>query len=55
MTCRGIGRAHSNRVVRKRQHRLNGVDEVMLSLYAKGLTTGEVSAHFGRDLRRFGQ
>ena len=33
-------------VVRKRQRRLNGVDEVVLSLYAKGLTTGEISAHF---------
>ena len=34
------------RIVRKRQRRLNGVDEVVLSLYAKGLTTGEISAHF---------
>ena len=33
-------------IVRKRQRRLNGVDEVVLSLYAKGLTTGEISAHF---------
>jgi putative transposase len=33
-------------VIRKRQRRLNGVDEVVLSLYAKGLTTGEISAHF---------
>jgi len=31
---------------RKRQRRLSGVDEVVLSLYAKGLTTGEISAHF---------
>jgi putative transposase len=31
---------------RKRQRRLNGVDEVVLSLDAKGLTTGEISAHF---------
>lgn len=30
----------------KRQRRLNGVDEIVLSLYAKGLTTGEISAHF---------
>jgi transposase-like protein len=28
-------------IVRKRQRRLSGVDEVVLSLYAKGLTTGE--------------
>jgi transposase-like protein len=33
-------------IVRKRQRRLGGVDEVVLSLYAKGLTTGEISAHF---------
>jgi putative transposase len=33
-------------IVRKRQRRLNGVDEMVLSLYAKGLTTGEISAHF---------
>lgn len=29
----------------KRQRRLGGVDEMVLSLYAKGLTTGEISAH----------
>ena len=33
-------------VVRRRQRRLPGVDEVVLSLYAGGLTTGEISAHF---------
>jgi putative transposase len=33
-------------IVRKRQRRLTDVDEVVLSLYAKGLTTGEISAHF---------
>src|SRR3954451_11718997 len=33
-------------IVRKRQRRLGEVDEVVLSLYAKGLTTGEISAHF---------
>jgi putative transposase len=33
-------------IVRKRQRRLGEVDEVFLSLYAKGLTTGEFSAHF---------
>src|SRR6202012_1621409 len=33
-------------IVKKRQRRLCGVDEVVLSLYAKGLTTGEISAHF---------
>lgn len=33
-------------VVRKRQRRLGDVDTIVLSLYAKGLTTGEISAHF---------
>jgi putative transposase len=33
-------------IVKKRQRRLTDVDEVVLSLYAKGLTTGEISAHF---------
>jgi hypothetical protein len=29
-------------IVRKRQRRLSGVDEMVLSLYAKGMTTGEI-------------
>src|SRR5215211_2428314 len=33
-------------IIKKRQRRLTGVDEIVLSLYAKGLTTGEISAHF---------
>ncbi|MGH7745621.1 MAG: IS256 family transposase [Candidatus Dormibacteria bacterium] len=33
-------------IVKKRQRRLHDVDEIVLSLYAKGLTTGEISAHF---------
>src|SRR3984885_4554362 len=33
-------------IVKKRQRRVSGGDEVVLSLYAKGLTTGEISAHF---------
>lgn len=33
-------------IVRKRQRRLGDVDEIVLSLYAKGMTTGEISAHF---------
>ncbi|MCX4831865.1 IS256 family transposase [Streptomyces sp. NBC_01016] len=32
-------------LVRKRQKRLGGVDEMVLSLSAKGLTHGEISAH----------
>jgi putative transposase len=33
-------------VVKKREGRLGEVDEIVLLLYAKGLTTGEISAHF---------
>ncbi|WP_157002327.1 IS256 family transposase [Agromyces laixinhei] len=35
-------------IVKKRQRRLTGVDEIVLSLYANGLTTGEISAHFAQ-------
>lgn len=33
-------------IVKKRQRRLDGVDQIVLSLTARGLTTGEVAAHF---------
>ena len=33
-------------IVKKRQRRLTGVDEIVLSLTARALTTGEISAHF---------
>lgn len=33
------------RIVAKRQRRLNGVDDLVLSLSAKGLTHGEIAAH----------
>jgi transposase-like protein len=33
-------------LVKKRQRRLSGIDEIVLSLTARGLTTGEISAHF---------
>jgi len=33
-------------IVRKRQRRLDGIDELVLSLTARGLTTGEIAAHF---------
>ena len=33
-------------IVRKRQRRLDGIDQIVLSLTARGLTTGEISAHF---------
>jgi transposase-like protein len=42
--------------VRKRQRRLEGVDAMVLSLFAKGLTTGEIAAHlvevYGTDVSR---
>jgi transposase-like protein len=34
------------KIVKKRQRRLDSIDEVVLSLTARGLTTGEISAHF---------
>jgi transposase-like protein len=34
-----------DRIVKKRQRRLTGIDEIVLSLTAKGLTIGEISAH----------
>jgi transposase-like protein len=33
-------------VVRKRQRRLEGIDQIVWSLSARGLTTGEIAAHF---------
>jgi len=33
------------KIVRKRQRRLAGVDDLVISLSAKGLTTGEIAAH----------
>jgi transposase-like protein len=42
--------------VKKRQKRLTGVDEMVISLAAKGLTTGEVQAHlaevYGAEVSR---
>jgi len=44
------------KIVAKRQKRLTGVDEMVISLAAKGLTTGEISAHlaevYGADVSR---
>ncbi|MFH8817958.1 IS256 family transposase, partial [Streptomyces sp. NPDC017849] len=44
------------KIVKKRQKRLSGVDEMVISLAAKGLTTGEVQAHlsevYGADVSR---
>src|SRR5580658_7209932 len=44
------------KVVAKRQRRLTGVDDLVISLVAKGLTTGEVQAHlaeiYGAEVSR---
>jgi putative transposase len=44
------------KIVAKRQKRLGGVDEMVISLAAKGLTTGEISAHlaevYGAEVSR---
>jgi putative transposase len=44
------------KIVAKRQRRLVGVDELVVSLAAKGLTTGEISAHladvYGAEVSR---
>lgn len=44
------------RIVAKRQKRLTGVDEMVISLAAKGLTTGEICAHlaevYGAEVSR---
>ena len=33
-------------IVAKRQRRLCNIDQIVLSLYARGLTTGDIAAHF---------
>ena len=43
---RDRGGTFEPQIVKKRQRRLTHVDEIVLSLYSKGLTTGEISAHF---------
>lgn len=50
-----VGHGRAGRVPRQgrkhrinRQRRLTGVDGILLSLYAKGLTTGESSDHFAK-------
>jgi transposase-like protein len=43
---RDTGATFDPQTVKKRQRRLTGVDEIVLSLSAKGLTTGEIAAHF---------
>jgi transposase-like protein len=43
---RDIESTFEPQIVRKRQRCLTGVDEIVLSLTARGLTTGEIAAHF---------
>jgi hypothetical protein len=39
-------RSFDPQVVRKRQRRLDGIEQIVISLTARGLTTGEIAAHF---------
>ena len=55
--CRGtVIPASSPRIVAKRQRRLTGVNEMVISLSAKGLTHGEICAHlaevYGADVSK---
>src|SRR6478609_8535205 len=43
---RDTGSTFDPQTVKKRQRRLTCVDEIVLSLSARGLTTGEIAAHF---------
>ena len=43
------------KIVKKREKRLTGVDEMVISLAAKSLTTGEVQAHLDADRRALHQ
>jgi putative transposase len=43
---RDIEASFQPQIVRKWQRRLTGVDQIVVSLSARGLTTGEISAHF---------
>jgi putative transposase len=53
---RDRGASFEPRIVAKRQRRLSGVDEMVISLSAKGLTTGEIAAHladvYGAEVSR---
>jgi putative transposase len=43
-----------SQIVRKRQHRLTGVDQIVLSLTGEGLDGREISAHFAEVYGRLG-
>jgi putative transposase len=53
---RDRGGSFEPRIVKKRQRRLTGVEDMVISLSAKGLTTGEIQAHlaevYGADVSR---
>ncbi len=57
MRCRGTGPgSFEPQIVPKNVRRLGGFDEAIVSLYAKGLTTGEIQAHlhdvYGAEVSR---
>jgi putative transposase len=43
--ARDVAGSFEPQIARKRQRRLSGVDDLVLSLSAKGLTHGEIAAH----------
>jgi putative transposase len=43
---RDVDASFTPTIVKKQQRRLTGVDQMVLSLAARGLTSGEISAHF---------
>jgi putative transposase len=53
---RDRGSSFEPKIVAKRQRRLGGIDDMVISLVAKGLTTGEVQAHlaeiYGTEVSR---
>jgi putative transposase len=53
---RDRGGSFEPKIVAKRQRRLGGIDDMVISLVAKGLTTGEVQAHlaeiYGTEVSR---
>jgi putative transposase len=53
---RDRGSCFEPKIVAKRQRRLGGIDDMVISLVAKGLTTGEVQAHlaeiYGTEVSR---
>jgi hypothetical protein len=51
----GSGRHVRTGIVREHRRRLDGIDNLVLSLTARGLTTGEIGALTGRGLCRLGQ